>query len=289
MRWLVFGSIVIVSLFAMQMLASGANAVATPEAVASGAAYVNPSPGREIAYQIPGMHKAKVRRNIPYRRVNGRTLKLDVYSPPNRRAPQLPAVVFVHGTTSAPDAKDWGIYVGWGQLAAANGLVGVTFAHRSQGDAPAASDVKALIAYVRANASKLGIDPGRLCVAAYSGGVPSGLQPALEASPPYVRCVVAYYGLLDLPEAEARYSATTYLRQVGAKFPPILIGKAGYDSEATNASIDRFVSAAKDVGAEVALWTHPRGQHGFDLRNHDARSRQIIKQTLVFLRKHLNR
>jgi hypothetical protein len=60
-------------------------------------------------------------------------------------------------------------------------------------------------------------------------------------------------------------------------------------SDQTNDSIDRSVAAAKDVGAAVTLWSHPSREHGFDLRNHDAMSREIIRQTLVFLRRRLIR
>lgn len=33
---------------------------------------------------------------------------------------------------------------------------------------------------------------------------------------------------------------------------------------------------------------HPNGQHGFDIFNDDARSREIIKATLAFMHEHLD-
>jgi hypothetical protein len=61
-------------------------------------AYRNPTPGAEIALQIPGMHKAVVRRNIVYARSGGRALRLDVYRPAgSTRRARFPGVLLVHG------------------------------------------------------------------------------------------------------------------------------------------------------------------------------------------------
>jgi acetyl esterase/lipase len=266
-------------------------------APARGGAYSNPTPGSAIAYQIPGMHRARVTRNLRYRRVGGRSLRLDVYRPAtNRGGRPLPAVLFVHGITGDPHPKDWGVYVGWGQLAAATGMVGIAFDHRGSAYPDIASDVAAAVAYVRRNAAKLGIDRSRLCVAGYSGGVPAALQPVLAGSPPYVRCLVAYYGPLDLDAGSApdeatrrRFSATTYLRADEDAFPPLLVAKAGRDTPEINEAIDRFVAAARRTRTKVELHVHATGSHGFEVLDHDARSRRIVRSTLDFLRRNLLR
>ena len=162
--------------------------------------YRNPTRGREVALQIPGMHLAKVRRDVVY--TPG--LKLDVYRP-RTATTRLPAVLFAHGRTCEASPKEWGQYVGWGQLAAASGLAGVTFNHR---DDPA--DVAAAIRYVRANGPKLGIDGSRICVVGFSAGVHPALLTALQESAGRLRCAVAYYGPLDV-ELE-QLSPRTYLR-----------------------------------------------------------------------------
>lgn len=108
----------------------GGLAIATVSALAARAAenYRNPTPGVQIALQIPGMHRAKVRRNVTYARRAGRRPRLDVYRPAGSKPrARLPGVLLVHGTTSDPSPKDWGIYVGWGQLLAASGLAGIPF------------------------------------------------------------------------------------------------------------------------------------------------------------------
>ncbi|HKD33818.1 MAG TPA: hypothetical protein VKB73_10140 [Gaiellaceae bacterium] len=133
--------------------------------------YRNPTPGRAVVLQIPGMHRAKVQRNIVY----GRGLRLDVYRPRNARG-SLPAVL-LGGRRSSPQK------IGWAQLIAASGLAAVPFdLHSDRG-------VGAAIAYVRAHARRLGIDGGRLCTLWFSSA-PS--QPTSS-----LRCSAVYYAPLD--------------------------------------------------------------------------------------------
>ena len=244
-----------------------------PAGLAGGDSYRNPTRGKDVALQIPGMHLAKVRRNHAYRP----GLKLDVYRPRNATG-RLPAVLFAHGRTGEASPKDWGQYVGWGQLAAASGLVGVTFNHL---DDPA--DVVAAIRYVRANGPRLGIDGSRICVAGFSAGVHPALLTALQETAGKLRCAVAYYGPLDV-ELE-QLSPRTYLR---AGSSPILVAKAGKDNATINRSIDAFVAKARQVGAPVELLVHATGLHAFDVNTPGARSRAIMRRTLAFLRQHLS-
>jgi alpha-beta hydrolase superfamily lysophospholipase len=114
---------------------------------------------------------------------------------------------------------------------------------------------------------------------------------------PFVRCNVVYYGALDFRDLAERFSvdrtrlepyeAVSYVRHRGSSVPPMLIAKAGADDSAINGSIDRFVAAAREVGAPVELVTHPTGPHGFDVRARGAASRRIIRRTLAFFRAHL--
>ena len=45
---------------------------------------------------------------------------------------------------------------------------------------------------------------------------------------------------------------------------------------------DRFVARALELDLDVRLYNHPTGQHGFDVRDDDARSREIIRAALDF-------
>jgi dienelactone hydrolase len=233
--------------------------------------YVNPTPGRDVALQIPGMHQASVRRNLAY----APDLAMDVYRPRGvNRA--LPALLFVHG--SGGQGKDAGVFVGWGQLAAASGLAGVTFDHYG-----VQADIRAAIRYVRRNAGRLRIDGSRLCVAGYSAGVLPSMLLALKGSVK-LRCAVAYYGPLDAHYAQS--SPLTYLR---ASSLPVFVAKAGRDVAAINESIDRFVAKGRRLGARVELLVHASGGHGFDTYTRDARARAIVRRTLAFVRTQLRR
>jgi acetyl esterase/lipase len=260
-----------------------------------------------VVYSIPGMDKVGVREDLVYRTLEDQELKLDVYYPTDYRpGEKLPAALLVHGEWPPQvirHSKDLGVYITWGQLIAASGLIAVNFNHRATERLTrvrdAASDVANLIGYVRYNADDLDIDENRLCIWAFSAGMPLGMWAALRDAPSYVRCIVAYYGIMDLqpardvlpgdiPEETLRdFSALYYLEKYGSKIAPTFIAKAALDSPRLNATIDRFVEEAQRQGASVELMTHPQGHHGFDVLDDNDRSREIIQRTLEFVREGL--
>ena len=158
---------------------------------------------RPVVYSVPGMDRVTVRKDLVYKTSDDPNMKLDVYAPPGAAAGEKrPAVIFLHG--GAPtryQPKDWGFFQSWGRLVAASGMVGVTFTYRisfpASHLAESAGDVADAIAYVRAHADSLGIDKDRLCLAAYSAGGPM-LSPFLRGGPAHVRCLVAFYPLMDV-------------------------------------------------------------------------------------------
>jgi dipeptidyl aminopeptidase/acylaminoacyl peptidase len=262
---------------------------------------------RRAVYSVPGMEDAQARKDITYKSVGDTELKLDVYHPPDTTQRQrLPAVLLVHGDWPADIiglSKDLGVYVSMGQLVVSARLAAVNFNHRSTERLTklydAAGDVRDLIEYVRGNAGELGIDGDRLCIWAFSAGMPVGMWAAMRDAPHYVRCIVAYYGVMDLqqfrdqipaqvPDDHLRdFSALHYVSNNPNGIAPTLIAKAGQDSRGLNESIDRFVEAAREKGLPVEMMIHEKGQHGFDTLADDDRSREIIKRTLEFIREHI--
>jgi dienelactone hydrolase len=215
-------------------------------AVPAAGAYRNPTPGRAVVLQIPGMHRAKVQRNIVYR--TAPRLRMDVYRPRGARG-RLPAVLLGGGRHSAQK-------IGWAQLIAASGMSAVAVDIRSESDVPAA------LAFVRAHARKLGIDASRLCSLWFST-VPTLSQ--LSA----LRCTVVYYASLGGDPAS---------------IPPMLIVRAGRDESAgINDSIDRFEASARELHADVRVVTNATARHGFDLGPRTARTRAVMRETLRFL------
>ncbi len=260
---------------------------------------------KRLVYEIPGMEQTRRVENSAYKTVDGMDLLLDIYYPVDLQAgEQRPAVLFVHGLGPAElvkHIKDSGQYVSWGQLIAASGLIAVTFNHRSPDEhislKDVAGDVDDLVEYVRTHAGELQIDREKLAIWTCSAGVPLGVRSALRGTPAFVKCLVAYYGPLDmqplkeaweLTEDEVReFSAVTYLEGPSEKLAPMLIIRAGLDHPILNATIDSFIKEASAKNVTFDFMTHPSGHHAFDVMDDVARSHEIIKRTLEFMQTYL--
>ena len=228
--------------------------VAAFAAVPGAVADRNPTRGAAVILQLPGMHRAEVRRNVVYQRAP--RLRLDVYRPRGARG-RLPAVLI------GGPARRSGQAVGWAQLLSARGLAAVATDLRSE------RDVRSAVAYVRAHSRGLGIDAGRLCTLGFSSRGAARLLGATRG----LRCAVVYYGSLDVDPTLV---------------PPLLAVKAQRDSASVNESIDRFHVAAQERHADVRVVTAPGG-HAFDVGRPTKRGRTIVKETLRFLKARLAR
>ena len=54
-----------------------------------------------------------------------------------------------------------------------------------------------------------------------------------------------------------------------------------------NASIDRFVAKALERNLTMTVVNHPAGSHGFEHKENDARTREILEMALAFFRAQL--
>jgi acetyl esterase/lipase len=259
-----------------------------------------------VVLTLPRMNDVKVLADQHYASAHDPNLLMDVYLPPDLEKDERRAVVIlVHGGTdgsSASRPKDWGFYKSWGRLIAASGYVAVSFTHRLGYAKPhladSAQDVSEAIDHVRANAAPFSVDPERVALAVFSAGGPS-LTLGLDEKRPYVRCLIGFYAFLDVqqsaphrehesPELLRRFSMIEHLGESRARAVPLFIARAGRDSiPAMNDSIDRFIARAILANANVVVWNHPEGVHGFDNQNNDARSREIVRAVLSFMKEHL--
>ena len=258
-----------------------------------------------VVYRLPGMDKVRVSSNIKYTEVDNPHLLMDVYIPPDLEPRERrPVVLFIHGGAGPENkAKDWGIFQSWGRLLAAAGLVAAAFTHRFSPPpqsllAEAASDVDSAINYLRSNAESIHANADRIGVCAWSSGG-ALLRPLLTKKPQFVRCVLAFYAMLDLqqyaPAGDAaalqlfkEFSAITALSEDSATMIPIWIARAGRDEfPMLNDAVDRFTARALAVNAPITVINHPSGAHGFDNQNDDERSREIIRSAIEFMRTHL--
>ena len=246
---------------------------------------------------------ARVERDLVYRTDGDRVLKLDLYRPASSRGAS-PVVFLVNG--DAPEeiiatAKDWGVFRSYGEHLAARGIVGVPFNHRSGNRlAPTevAADVEAAIGFVRRRGEAFGIDVNRGGVWVFSAGGPFGLAPLLQRPPDWLRCAAGFYTIWDLAPVRAslpwatdetvrRWSCVAALDAENLDLPPLFLARAGRDHAALLEGTDTFVRKARQRGVNLTVLDHPTGQHGFDTRDDDERSREIIRETLEFFVRHL--
>lgn len=259
---------------------------------------------KPVVYTVPGMDRVKVRKDIVYKKTDDPNMKMDVYTPAGL-APgeKRPAAILLHG--GAPtrfQPKEWGFFQSWGRLVAASGMAGVTFTYRitfpASHLADSGADVAEAIAYVRANADSLGIDRDRLCLVSYSAGGPM-LGPYLRGAPEHIRCLVAFYSLMDVrqpggheasepAELLARFSPVAQVEQGTGRLTPIFVAQGRKDEVPTLlATVDRFAAEAFGRGVPLTLMSHPDAPHAFDNQVDDDRTREILRAALDFLRWHL--
>jgi acetyl esterase/lipase len=261
---------------------------------------------QRIFYTVSGMEKIRPRKDLTYKRVASEELKMDVYQPRNlRRNARRPAIVFIHGgalpSNLRTKPKEWGAYVSFGQLAAASGFVGITFNHRFYGWdiyrlSDARSDVEAAIAYVRGNAERLGVDKDHISLWSLSAGS-LFLASAISDRPHYIRSLVFYYAIMDLEpmrkdrpaitdDVNREFSPLHRLKRPRLTLPPIFIARAGREEPGLNAAVDSFIQEAVKRNASFDFSNHAEGQHGFDVLDDNARTRDIIKRTIEFVKAH---
>jgi dienelactone hydrolase len=237
-------------------------------------------PAQPLVHPLPDPERVEVRPDLVYAHAGGRALAMDLYLPrPRAAGTRVPAVLLVHGEADPElllGVRGWGQYTGWGRLLAGQGLAGVAFEHRAILDAgfgPVVAEVNQALAAVGERAADLGIDPGRVGVAAFSAGVPLTAA-VLAGAAERVRCAALCYGpLSDLAPDPA--------------LPPLLVVRAGRDDPGLNRTIDDFVAAAEQRGLPVELVHQPDGGHGFDVADDSDASREVIERVVAFLRGHL--
>jgi dienelactone hydrolase len=239
---------------------------------------------KRIVYHVDGMRDVRVQRDVVYKRDGAAELEMNIYAPARLSGDaRVPAVFFVHGgpiPEQFTPPTHWGVFVSYGELAAASALVGVTFNHRLYAPTDyerSRADVAAAIEYVREHATQLNVDADRIALWYFSGGGPL-LSAVLRDRPAYVRCVLAFYAFLDKRD----------VREKGGGLP-MFIARAGLDQPLINQSIDAFVQEALAGNVPLELMHHPAGRHGFDILDDDERSREIIARAVAFAQVHVRR
>ena len=256
---------------------------------------------RRVCLQLDGMHAVEVRRDVAYGPTDPHR-RFDLYYPPGQTQDELsPAVIIVAGYPGTLEPrvtpltyKEIGWTVSMCQLIAVSGMVAIAYTNREP-----AADLRTLFEHIHESAGPLRIDPARVGVLAVSGNVPTALTTIMKDADRSPACAVFGFGcLLDLDGATDVADAA---RQFGFANPgagrtvadlrrdvPLFITRAGRDQfPGMNASIDRFIRQGLIENLPITFVNHAEGPHAFDLFDDSRTSREILRQTLRFLRQHL--
>lgn len=234
--------------------------------------------------------------DIPYKTVEARSLRLDVFAPV-RTAGAVPAVVFVHGGAwnfgNRRDNLDFARHV------AAEGMAAVLIDFRdalNTGFERPVRDIKDAIRWVRAHAADFNIDPDRIglfgsssgahlaSLAAYAGNGESFGDDSVRTSSRVQACFLLY-GVYDLetiaepgqakeplfswyvntsvdndPLAFARYRTVTY---VDGSEPSTLLIHGTDDDIAPYAQAEALLACLQEHGVPAELVRVDRLGHGF--------------------------
>ncbi|MFJ4602540.1 alpha/beta fold hydrolase [Streptomyces griseoluteus] len=215
---------------------------------------------------------------------------VDLYLPDGQEA--RPAVVFVPGgplpAGVRPTPRDWPTFTGYAALAARLGAVGVTLDHRLHTPddlARAAEDVAAAVDLVRAHP---GVDGDRVALWFFSGGGPLA-APWLSEPPPWLRCLAASYPLLEPIPGHGtdgdRFRPAAAVR--GAGNLPVVLTRVGLEDPMLDATVERFLDAAGECGAEVEVIPAPHCRHGFETLDRTAEARAAVREAMGRVLGHL--
>ncbi len=258
--------------------------------------------------------------NVPYRRVAGRVLKLDVYRPREGTVGR-PALLYVHGGGwTVGDKREQGLPLL--HHMARNGWVCFTANYRLSPGATFPDhliDAKAALAWIHEHGAEYGADPSFVAV---SGGSAGGhlaalvgltendarYQPGFEAADTSVEAVVPIYGVYDatnrfgaqsdqyvpllmeplvikafLEDEPDKFHEASPLDRVHADIPPFLVVQGDRDTLAPVVEARAFVEALNDQSTSRVLYMEfPGAQHIFDLF-YSHQSAQMIEGVLGFL------
>ena len=258
--------------------------------------------------------------NVPYRRVAGRVLKLDVYRPRDGSVAR-PVLLYIHGGGwTVGDKREQGLPLL--HHMARNGWVCFTANYRLSPGATFPDhliDVKAALAWIREHGAEYGADPSFVAV---SGGSAGGhlaalvgltenddrYQPGFESADTSVQAVVPIYGVYDatnrfgaqsdqylpmlmeplvikafIEDEPNRFREASPLDRVHPDVPPFLIVQGDRDTLAPVVEARAFVDELHKLSNSRVLYMEfPGAQHIFDMF-YSYQSAQMVEGVLAFL------
>ncbi|MFC2142462.1 alpha/beta hydrolase [Acidobacteriota bacterium] len=251
-----------------------------------------------VVHKVPDIEKVRINHGNVYKSVDGKELTFDAYYPPeSKREAKLPVVIMVLGYADnvfSQPLKDFEVYKDWAKLFAASGMAAINYSTLQP-----ASDIHDLIRHIREKADAYGFDPDNIGVWSCSANVITALTLLWNDRQEYLKCASLYYGLMLTPDKKFNDTVMKLSEQVSFSTVgieeikhfhqdlPLFIVRAGRDREDFNQAIDYFGSQAISHNVPLTFINYAEGRHAFDVYDDNDTSRDIIQQTLNFMRRHL--
>jgi dienelactone hydrolase len=212
---------------------------------------------------------------------------LDIYWPDSEITDAVPAIIFVPGGPLPPDLeprpRDWPVFRGYGSLAAAHGVAGITVEHRLDSPSAYATAAQDIVAATDAVRRLPGVDSGRVALWFFSG---AGMLAAdwIRETPSWLRALAASYPVMaPWPgmDVDPRFRPTDALADVEGL--PILITRVGQEQPVIGATVDAFIDEARQRGALLDVINVPDGHHSFDIVDDTDVSRAALTQSMKWV------
>jgi dienelactone hydrolase len=213
----------------------------------------------------PASPNVTVTKDVEYGRSDTVALRMDVYRSVGSSGTS-PTLIFYNHATGAD--RRWFFYDAWARAAASRGLVAIVFDLRFGSEA---SDFQALMGYLTSRGATVGVNKDAIALYAGSGNVFSAFPLVEDPKLTTVKAAVMYYG--EAPITEFRRDL------------PVLYVRAGLDRPSVNEAIVKLAALAVAQNAPVTLVNHASGYHGFEMFNDDDATREVMEQTIAFVRR----
>jgi len=268
-------------------------------------------------------HKVSRTRNVPFARVGGRVLKLDVFAPadPAPAGVRRPALLQIHGGAWViGDKREQGIPLL--KALARDGWVGFNANYRLS---PAATwpdhlvDIKRALAFIRDHAEEYGVDPDFVAVTGGSAGGhlaamvaltqnQARYQPGFEAADTSVQACVPFYGVYDFTnragtmppqfrdwflqplimkaffdDEPERFRDASPLDNLHPDVPPFLVVHGDNDTLAPVADARTFVAALREVSTSSVHYLELHGAQHSFDVFTSVRTRRVVRAVERFL------
>ena len=198
---------------------------------------------------------------------------------------QRPAVIFIHGGPvpegQTPSPRHWPTFIGYSDLAASTGLVGVTFDHRlydMERYPDSAQDIAEVVEKVRRAPQ---VDPDRIALWFFSAGGPLAAD-WLRETPSWLRAVVWSYPVLappcDWPGDVERFDCRQAI--TGAPELPKLMLRVGEEYSSFADTQNAVIEATGNFESALEVIDVPGAVHGFESLKYDKREREATDKAM---------